>query len=746
MGKLPVATFRALADQLCAAYAQAVVEQHGHGDDAGSAKGGLLSTASIRLEDLAAAGKATDRQISAIDVDDISTFGSVFVRETTKCSRRSDGSTSSPGDSKEVRGSPRARKQTIPLKVLHGPTQGAPEQSEHLPMVAADASTWEGVPRLSSASSPTKLSAGDSRPKLSAKGLSGNRSFEWQVAKLQAQFDRLRCSDETVSSFALWNVMQEFPQRGGNQKTMAPKMFDDPEVVQGELCRWSQEVLGSALPWDDDDYWLDFSAFSRLCTASPEELAGCADDTAALVAALRGALHREGLHDLEENTRASLEADTAKDVQLQKNILDTVSAVVILLNAAVIGISADHDQEHIAWQVLELLFTLFFFGELLIKLKRDGCLEFFIGSDFLWNIFDFFIVGVALLDLACSAYMLLSGEEGLDLGGIMIIKIMRLVRLARLVKLLRFKIFHELKMMIQGVFAGFRVLFWAVVLLFFFIFLIGVATRNSMGTEPLKSYANTLSFERVDWAMFTLFRCLTDGCVAYDGTPLQLHLFAKYGAGFMLTYVILFLFVTIGIFNLIMAIFIDNVMHASALRKAKERGENAMMLETRLKELIHNLIRCDNHARESPPLSGPRALIKSCRKLYEGMANKILSSSQVANKVKLRSTKVDYLLDSIAGDDATITRDVFNSWLRHQDLLDLLDELDVVTANKAELFDVLDCDLSGELEIGEVVSGIMKLRGAAEKNDIVATLLGVRYMTALLKDIHEKVCGGGEPT
>merc|ERR1712050_451543 len=75
------------------------------------------------------------------------------------------------------------------------------------------------------------------------------------------------------------------------------------------------------------------------------------------------------------------------------------------------------------------------------------------------------------------------------------------------------------------------------------------------------------------------------------------------------------------------------------------------------------------------------------------------------------------------------------------DLVELLEEMDIGTANKTELFDVLDCDLSGELEVNEVVAGLMKLRGPSEKSDTVAALLGVRYLTTLLREVHDKICG-----
>jgi len=72
-------------------------------------------------------------------------------------------------------------------------------------------------------------------------------------------------------------------------------------------------------------------------------------------------------------------------------------------------------------------------------------------------------------------------------------------------------------------------------------------------------------------------------------------------------------------------------------------------------------------------------------------------------------------------------------------MLGLLDALDININSHAELFDVLDADLSGQLEVHELISGLMRLRGPTEKCDTIATLLGVRHMTSILEDIHSRL-------
>jgi len=55
-------------------------------------------------------------------------------------------------------------------------------------------------------------------------------------------------------------------------------------------------------------------------------------------------------------------------------------------------------------------------------------------------------------------------------------------------------------------------------------------------------------------SMFTVFRCLVDGCAAADGTPLMVILWDVYGWGVIVAYVLTILFVTFGLFNLVMVI------------------------------------------------------------------------------------------------------------------------------------------------------------------------------------------------
>merc|ERR1712232_852728 len=67
----------------------------------------------------------------------------------------------------------------------------------------------------------------------------------------------------------------------------------------------------------------------------------------------------------------------------------------------------------------------------------------------------------------------------------------------------------------------------------------------------------------------------------------------------------------------------------------------------------------------------------------------------------------------------------------------LLREAEIETSTKYDLFDAIDCDLSGELSFREVVEGLLKLRGPITKSDIVAVRLKVRWMIDKVASIDE---------
>lgn len=420
-------------------------------------------------------------------------------------------------------------------------------------------------------------------------------------------------------------------------------------------------------------------------------------------------------------------------------MLDIIPACVILASSIVAGISADVESESFAWIVLETLFAIFFIGEIAVKVKVFGSKEFFFGGDWYWSWFDLLCVILAIIEMAITYASLAAGERQ-SLGAMSSLKMLKLARLGRIIRLLKFKIFQELKLMIQGVFTGLRVLFWAVVLLIGCVYLLGVVFRTLFNHHP--------EFETVPRAMFTSFRCFTDGCSTYEGAPLQEKLFrdSEFYFTFMLAYILLFLFVTIGIFNLIMAVFIDNVTEGSTKKRQQELGVNAprtgWVIASELRHLIlSNMLRKEAEdeaaAEEASGVAGPRRVSKILKE-------KLLRMREMYGYKPHTTTEYDELTDQIRDEMAerkiVVTRSEFNHWLStEKELLDTLNEAEIDLSCKSDLFDVLDADLSGELEFEEMIDGLLKCRGPASKTDIIAIRLKTRLLVRMMTQVCEKL-------
>eukprot|EP00930_Biecheleria_cincta_P047064 TRINITY_DN3255_c0_g1_i4.p1 TRINITY_DN3255_c0_g1~~TRINITY_DN3255_c0_g1_i4.p1 ORF type:complete len:774 (-),score=119.20 TRINITY_DN3255_c0_g1_i4:201-2522(-) len=405
--------------------------------------------------------------------------------------------------------------------------------------------------------------------------------------------------------------------------------------------------------------------------------------------------------------------------------LDISSILVILLNTLAIGFQSGSVGDDTVWDILELTFFAFYCCEAVLKIYWYGWGGFMNGNDRLWNRLDLLLLLLSTIDLVMQRVL-----ESSDGGGqLQLLKIMRLARLARLVRVMRFKLFKELKVMILGLFSGLRALIWAVILLLLLIYIGGIVMVSIADADD--SEYNTL-----DKAMFTLFRCFTDGCAAYDGTPLTERLREEHGWLFFVAWILTTMVVTVGIFNLIMAVFIDNVTKSQQQRKQKELGESADAIETDLKLLITKFLTDPKSQHDNLYLKSPSLSAAAWNKLSK--LTDVGKARDLATKQKLANTYFQILKD----DAVTISRDVFQMWLEDVEFMATLEDADVDVSARAELFDILDVDMGGELSADELVTGLMKLRGDVSKGDIVAIMLQVRHLTHQLEDLTDKLDGG----
>eukprot|EP00439_Symbiodinium_sp_Y106_P063764 s2236_g9.t3 len=393
--------------------------------------------------------------------------------------------------------------------------------------------------------------------------------------------------------------------------------------------------------------------------------------------------------------------------------LSIVPSLTIVVNAIVIGLQSDIQPDFVVWDILELCFCAIYTTEFVLKLCLLGFGVYFCGQDYKWNWFDSFCLLISYVDLSIyyTIRMTQSSESQSNLNSLMLIKMFRLGRLVRLIRLVRHRMFYELKVMIFGLWAGIRVLGWAITVLFVLVYTFGVVLRNIMGDSFPE-------LETVPAAMFTLFRCFTEDCAAYDGTPLpeRVRMSPVYGGGaFLISYILMIMIVSVGVFNLIMAIFIDNVTGSQQARRNRELAETADRVRVTIKEHVARFLGKDMQKRMT---------------FIHGDLN----------------IRRDILDEQLNQQEVVIRRESFQRWLQDPEFTEALEEAYIDVSNKGHLFDIMDADMGGNLSLDELVDGLMALRGTVNKGDIINMSLKIRLLTRhveRLLTIQEKLAPGG---
>ncbi|CAL1165058.1 unnamed protein product, partial [Cladocopium goreaui] len=195
-------------------------------------------------------------------------------------------------------------------------------------------------------------------------------------------------------------------------------------------------------------------------------------------------------------------------------------------------------------------------------------------------------------------------------------------------------------------------------------------------------------------------RCFRDDCAAYDGTPFPERVRETYGGIFMVSYILMIMTVSVGVFNLIMAIFIDNVTGSQLQRRNRELADSSEKVRVMIKEHVARFLGKDVRSRRT----------------------------FVTGDLDVQHSILD---EQLLKDEVVIHRESFQRWLQDPEFTEALEDAYIDVSNKAHLFDIMDADMGGHLSLDELVEGLMALRGSVNKGDIINMSLnpGTRQCT-----------------
>lgn len=147
---------------------------------------------------------------------------------------------------------------------------------------------------------------------------------------------------------------------------------------------------------------------------------------------------------------------------------------------------------------------------------------------------------------------------------------------------------------------------------------------------------------------------------------------------------------TFGLFNVIVAIYVENAVAAAKfndVRQKKNRLVDTSVFTDKAAELIETI--WSNH--ESNP-----------------------------EQATIDSLPLEQVLA------IQVTPALFERLLKMKHFQQILRDLDIADMDQVDLFEALDIDASGFLDLEQLVQGIAKLRGDARRSDVISVNLMVR--------------------
>eukprot|EP00929_Paragymnodinium_shiwhaense_P099459 TRINITY_DN6111_c0_g1_i3.p1 TRINITY_DN6111_c0_g1~~TRINITY_DN6111_c0_g1_i3.p1 ORF type:complete len:581 (-),score=108.72 TRINITY_DN6111_c0_g1_i3:181-1923(-) len=385
--------------------------------------------------------------------------------------------------------------------------------------------------------------------------------------------------------------------------------------------------------------------------------------------------------------------------QQREMTLDSVIGTIIVLNAIFIGFSIDAGPEMEGTiLMIDIAFSAAFIMEVFFKLYVNGFREQFFGENRAMNLFDAAVISTDVVQVALQIiYPGVTSDFTISHYS-SLFRVVRLARLSRILRLLRHPVLQTLLMMMHGMIGGLPTLGWALLLFLFSVYIVALVSRESLGRE---AHPNVYEhFKDVPRAMVTTFRCSFGECDSLDGTPIFEHVDSHYGIGFSIAYCLFAFSMSIGMFNVISAIFIQSTL--AAARAMKDRQKKARLQD------------------ESLWASRVNAIV---RKLLG-----IATGDELPGKLSESIDKI-YEMDVSCADLDDMGSDPF--------VKALLDELDIDPEDHDCLSDILDVEQQGRVAVIELLQGIKRLRGNPRRSDIVTVDLMCRSMQNTLKDIHQ---------
>ncbi|CAJ1456857.1 unnamed protein product, partial [Effrenium voratum] len=347
--------------------------------------------------------------------------------------------------------------------------------------------------------------------------------------------------------------------------------------------------------------------------------------------------------------------------------VDTIMAAIIGLNAVFIGISSDHSDNSISWLVVDACFSFLFIVELAFKIGIHGCVQHFSGPGFVMNCGDFILITADLAQLILQLAFSGSSELLDNAPPASIFRMVRLLKIARVLRLVNMDVFKDLLQMMQGMMGGMSTLLWAMIFFLLIVYVTALLFRELLGRRDVPNVKEW--FDSVPRAMYSTFRCSVGDCSTLSGQPIFEFVQKEMGTVYSLIYCLFVFAVTIGLFNVISAIFVETTM-AAAQKMAQEKKIAKHGDEKLLAARVTRFITC------------------------------ILKYS---DRGELKHARFSEAVNELF--EIEVARSVIDSTIKDPEAIQVLNDLDIHPQDRARLSDIFDPDNGGTVQLSDVAAG-----------------------------------------
>eukprot|EP00747_Dinoflagellata_sp_TGD_P072445 gnl/TRDRNA2_/TRDRNA2_157485_c2_seq1.p1 gnl/TRDRNA2_/TRDRNA2_157485_c2~~gnl/TRDRNA2_/TRDRNA2_157485_c2_seq1.p1 ORF type:complete len:682 (-),score=122.31 gnl/TRDRNA2_/TRDRNA2_157485_c2_seq1:81-2126(-) len=247
---------------------------------------------------------------------------------------------------------------------------------------------------------------------------------------------------------------------------------------------------------------------------------------------------------------------------IEGQLFKRLIGLAILLNAIQLGMAVELSGPNWQWlwTMCEHMFTFIFATEMVLKVF---CLRLNYFKD-AWNIADFIVAWIAILDLWVLSMLISSAE----LSKITVIRLFRLMRLTRVMKVL--KLNHELLVIVEGFAASLRSMVWITIVLLVVLYAASVFCVQIIGNSELPYIEETgfdteLFFGHIHSSMISLFGVLLLAEWATVVRPMW-----ELQPQMVLFFVFFVIVTSFGLMNVIIGIISESTAEVAEKKKADE--------------------------------------------------------------------------------------------------------------------------------------------------------------------------------